>query len=236
MKKEKVIALIPARSGSKGLENKNIQPLGDKPLMAWTIEAAANCVLIDRTVVTTDSVEFADVARQYGAEAPFLRPYHLADDSAKVEDALVHAINWIEENEGLEYDIVVLLQVTDVFRNRNIIRDVVQALLDDPQLDSAFAVKPDFKNYWERKEHSPSRLRNHNYVPRQIRDPLYREDTGIALASRTHVIKEGNRIGQSVALIVHENPGDFIDIHTEFDLWMANQLISSRGVVPNKTE
>lgn len=236
MHDSKIVALIPARSGSKGLPKKNIQPLGDRPLIAWTIEAALSCNLIHRTVVSTDSTEFADVARQWGADVPFLRPEHLADDSARVEDVMVHALHWMEENEGLEFDILVLLQVTDVFRNRNIVRDVVQALLEDHELDSVFAVKPDFKNYWKISGGRHVRLENHHYVPRQTRQPLYREDTGIALATRTQIIKSGRRIGDAVKLISHENPGDFVDIHTEFDLWIANQLLERRGIVPNKTE
>tara|TARA_B100000686_G_scaffold262458_1_gene275826 strand:+ start:546 stop:1292 length:747 start_codon:yes stop_codon:yes gene_type:complete len=230
----KVIAIIPARSGSKGLIKKNIQFLGDKPLMAWTIEAAVECDLVDRTVVTTDSLEFAEIARKFGASVPFLRPDELASDSARVEDALIHAVEWIEQHEGIEYDIVVLLQITDVFRNRSIVSDVVKALLDDPDLDSAFAVKPDFKNYWRKNNNDASRISDHRYVPRQVREPLYREDTGVALASRVEVIRRGDRIGRSVQLIEHENPGDFVDIHTELDLWLANQLISQRGVVPNR--
>jgi len=236
MHENKIIALIPARSGSKGLLEKNIQPLGDRPLIAWSIEAALSCELIHRTVVSTDSQKFADVARQWGADVPFLRPEYLADDNARVEDSLIHALNWIEENEGVEYDVLVLLQVTDVFRNRNIVRDVTQALIEDPKLDSAFAVKPDFKNYWKRVDDAHVRLENHDYVPRQIRQPLYREDTGMALATRVPVIKSGRRIGDSVKLIPHENPGDFVDIHTEFDLWLANELLDRRGIIPNQSE
>lgn len=236
MKDSKVIAVIPARSGSKGLLKKNIQLLGDKPLIAWTIEAALGCNLVHRTLVSTDSQEFADLARDWGADVPFLRPRQLSDDNARVEDVLIHALRWIEENEGLKYDILVLLQVTDVFRNRNIVRDVIEALLEDQELDSAFAVKPDFKNYWKLSGERHVRLENHHYVPRQRRQPLFREDTGIALATRTQIIKSGRRIGDALKLIPHENPGDFVDIHTEFDLWIANQLMKHRRIIPNQTE
>ena len=233
MKQAKTIAIIPARSGSKGLKKKNIQILGGKPLVAWSIEAALACPVIHRVVVSTDSQEFADISLQWGADVPFLRPKPLANDSAKVEEALLHAIDWIEEHEGQSYEIVVLLQATDVFRNKNIVTDVVNALIKDPDLDTAFAAKPDYKNYWKSEGKQVTRLSDHNYIPRQVRTPLYREDTGFALATRTRVIKTGNRVGKHAKIISHENPGDFIDIHTEFDLWLANCLIDSRGLIPN---
>ena len=233
MKRIKTIAIIPARSGSKGLKRKNIQLLGSKPLVAWTIEAALMCPQIDRVVVSTDSQEFAEISRQWGADVPFLRPAHLSNDSAKVEDAMLHAIEWLEENEGSTYEIVVLLQTTDVFRNATIVSDVVSALVDDPNLDTAFAAKPDYKNYWKDEAGKSVRLSNHNYVPRQARVPLYREDTGVALATRTSVVRTGQRVGGRAKIISHENPGDFIDIHTELDLWLAYVLIRERNIIPN---
>ena len=233
MKDSKAIAIIPVRAGSKGLPKKNIQLLGGKPLVAWTIEAALNCVSIERVLLSTDSSEIADIGINYGADAPFLRPESLANDSASVEVALSHAMHWLENVEGSFYDIVVLLQATDVFRSANIIPKVVDSLLRDPGLDTALAAKPDFKNYWMRQEGEAKRIWNHKYIPRQVRTPLYREDTGVALASRSHLIKEGVRVGDTVKLIEHEHPGDFIDIHTEFDLWLANVLIESGRAIPN---
>jgi CMP-N,N'-diacetyllegionaminic acid synthase len=233
MKDSKVIAIIPVRSGSKGLTKKNIQLLGGKPLVAWTIEAALNCDSIERVLVTTDSSEIADIGISYGADAPFLRPAPLANDSASIEDALLHAMHWLENIEGSFYDIVVLLQATDVFRSANIISKVVDSLIRDPGLDTALAVKPDFKNYWMCQKGKANRIWNHKYIPRQVRTPLYREDTGVALASRSSVIKRGRRVGDNARLIEHEHPGDFIDIHTEFDLWLANVLIESGRAIPN---
>jgi CMP-N-acetylneuraminic acid synthetase len=233
MKQIGTIAIIPARSGSKGLEKKNIRILGGKPLVAWSIEAALACPNIHRVVVSTDSEEFAEISRKWGADVPFLRPSHLSNDSAKVEDAMLHAIKWIEKHEARSYEIVVLLQTTDVFRNKNIVDEVVSALVEDPSLDTAFAATPDFKNYWRAEGADITRLSNHDYLPRQVRTPLYREDTGVALATRTCVIRTGNRIGERVKIISHENLGNFVDIHTEFDLWLANVLIDMRGLIPN---
>ena len=108
MSSVKVLAIIPARGGSKGLPGKNVRMLGDKPLIAWTIEAALNANCISRTIVTTDSIEIADVARRYGADVPFLRPNELGTDAATTADVVNHAITEIDE----VFDVIILLQPT----------------------------------------------------------------------------------------------------------------------------
>lgn len=107
----KVLGLIPARGGSKGIPRKNIRPLGGKPLIAWTIEVARNSQYIDRLVVSTDDQEIADTVRKWGADVPFMRPAELASDTARGIDVVLHALR-----ELPEYDVVVLLQPTSPFR------------------------------------------------------------------------------------------------------------------------
>ncbi len=111
----KIIALIPARGGSKGIKNKNIVSLLGKPLIVYTIDAAKESRYIDSVVVTTDSEEIAFVAKEAGASVPFLRPQELATDHAKTIDAVLHAIKWLEDN-GNFFDILVLLQPTQPLR------------------------------------------------------------------------------------------------------------------------
>ena len=89
---KKVLAIIPARSGSKGIKDKNIINLNGKPLIAYSIEAGLKSKYIDKVVVTTDGEEIAKVARAYGAEVPFMRPDYLASDTAKTIDAVMHCI------------------------------------------------------------------------------------------------------------------------------------------------
>jgi len=115
---KKVLALIPARGGSKGIINKNIIDLCGKPLIAYTIEAAVKSRYIDDVVVTTDSRRIAEVALEYGAQVPFLRPEALASDTSKTIDAVLHAISTLE-NQGKKYDILVLLQPTQPLRNED---------------------------------------------------------------------------------------------------------------------
>lgn len=124
MKNHKILALIPARGGSKGIPGKNIKLLAGKPLIAYTIEAAKNCDSISRVVVSTDSQEIASVAVQYGADVPFLRPAELASDTAMTMDAVIHMIKGLEK-EGETYDYLVLLQPTSPLRNSDDIEGAI---------------------------------------------------------------------------------------------------------------
>lgn len=107
----KVLALIPARGGSKGIKDKNIYDINGKPLIAYSIIAAQNSKYVDDVVITTDSEKIKGVAESYGANVPFLRPAELASDNSKTIDAVVHATNTLKELER-DYDILLLLQPT----------------------------------------------------------------------------------------------------------------------------
>jgi CMP-N,N'-diacetyllegionaminic acid synthase len=111
----KVLAVVPARSGSKGLPGKNIKQLIDKPLLAWSIEQGLASKYVDEVVVSTDSQEIADVAVRYGAKVPFLRPAELAKDETSTADVLVHLIKTLEE-QGSKYDYLLLLEPTSPLR------------------------------------------------------------------------------------------------------------------------
>jgi len=231
---ETVICIIPARGGSKGLPKKNIRMLAGKPLIAWTIEAAKACPVVNRVLVSTDDDEIARVAEAYGADVPFRRPAELSHDTATTEDVLLHAINWLETVEGRTYDVLLYLQVTDPFRRNNIVHRVVKTLLDNPALDTVFAACPEHKNYWVFRNGRYVRLDDRGHPPRQLKEHVYREDTGIACAARMYVVRSGRRIGERVEIIPHTSPGDFLDIHTEFDLWLANEIATKRGELPNE--
>jgi len=114
-KNKKIVALIPARGGSKGLPGKNIKPLMGKPLISWTIEQALRSKYIDQVVVTTDKIKIARIAKRYGADVPFIRPKELATSSARGIDVLLHAVKYFE-NEGHNFDLVLWLQPTSPLR------------------------------------------------------------------------------------------------------------------------
>ncbi|WP_104743635.1 cytidylyltransferase domain-containing protein [Helicobacter cinaedi] len=113
------LAIIPARSGSKGLPDKNIKSLCGKPLLAWSVESALNSKYIDEVVVSTDSSVYADIAKSYGANVPFLRPESLSSDTTTTFDVLEHCIRFYSESLGKTYDYVVLLEPTSPLRIKN---------------------------------------------------------------------------------------------------------------------
>ncbi|MCL6272036.1 acylneuraminate cytidylyltransferase family protein [Sansalvadorimonas sp. 2012CJ34-2] len=112
-----MLAVIPARGGSKGLPRKNILPLAGKPLIQYTIEAALKSAVITRVIVSTDCSEIAKVAKDAGAEIPFIRPGHLAEDSSLAIDNYKHLLEWIDENEGLKLSEFCVLQPTSPLRS-----------------------------------------------------------------------------------------------------------------------
>ncbi len=122
---KRVLALIPARGGSKGIPGKNTRMLAGLPLIAHTVRASLSSSYVDDTVVTTDSEEIARVARRYGAEVPFLRPAELACDTSRSIDALVHARDFLRD-AGREYDAVVWLQPTSPLRDADEIDGAVE--------------------------------------------------------------------------------------------------------------
>jgi N-acylneuraminate cytidylyltransferase/CMP-N,N'-diacetyllegionaminic acid synthase len=133
----RVLALVPARSGSKGLPDKNIRPLHGKPLLAWPIAAAKASMHVDRVVVSTDSALYAELAEQAGADAPFLRPAELASDGALSIDFILHAVDTLEL-AGDFYEYILLLEPTSPLTEASDIDAALQTL--DRQRDIADAI------------------------------------------------------------------------------------------------
>ncbi|EGK13932.1 cytidylyltransferase domain-containing protein [Psychrobacter sanguinis] len=123
-------AIIPARGGSKRLPGKNTKLLGDKPLIAWTIEAAIESNVFDHVFVSTDSQEIADISKQYGAEVPFLRPEELASDTATTNDVITHLVDWFESEFNQTTSLIAVLQPTSPFRNANHIIEAIEEMND----------------------------------------------------------------------------------------------------------
>jgi len=122
----RVVALVPARGGSKRLPRKNILPLCGKPLIAWTIEAALHSKYVDRVCVSTDSIEIAEVCKSIGVDVPWLRPSELAQDTSSTNDVILHAINTMSD---MTNDIVVILQPTSPLRTLRHIDESLELLV-----------------------------------------------------------------------------------------------------------
>ncbi len=122
----KILAIVPARGGSKGIPRKNIKLLAGKPLIAWTIAVAQDSNLIDRVIVSTDDLEIASVARECGAEVPFIRPAELAQDTSPTIDAIQHTLDWIEDHDKVLPEWVMLLQPTTPLRTVEDIKTAIE--------------------------------------------------------------------------------------------------------------
>ncbi|MCG8685357.1 MAG: acylneuraminate cytidylyltransferase family protein, partial [Desulfobacterales bacterium] len=138
---KKVLGLIPARGGSKGIPRKNIRLLNGKPLLNYTVEAALKAASLDRVIVSTDDDEIAQVALKAGAEVPFMRPAEYATDTASSISVIKHALKWLKKNEGYRPDAVAFLAPTSPLRTTGQIDGTVD-LLWNSKLDSAITICP----------------------------------------------------------------------------------------------
>lgn len=145
------LAIIPARGGSKGIPKKNIKEIAGKPLIAWSIEQALNSSSIERVIVSTDCEDIAAVAREYGAEVPFMRPAHLANDTAATEPALLHTLEWLAEHENYHPDYTVLLQATSPVRKDDAIDSAIKKIIEK-KADSLLSVCEFWHFLWENED------------------------------------------------------------------------------------
>lgn len=132
----KIYSLIQARGGSKGVPKKNIKFLGGYPLIAYSIAASKLSKRIQRTIVSTNSEEIAELARRYGAETPFLRPDEFAQDGSTDLDVFAHAIKWLEENEGNLPDLLVQLRPTTPLRDPSLMDAAIEKIKNEPNVHS----------------------------------------------------------------------------------------------------
>jgi len=125
----KILALIPARSGSKRVPNKNIRRLAGKPLIVYTIEAALKSKRINRVIVSTDSQQIASIAKEHGAEIPFIRPKEISQSNSTEMEFFNHALNWLQDHEKYEPDLIVLLYPTSPLRKVESIDSAIEEIL-----------------------------------------------------------------------------------------------------------
>jgi CMP-N,N'-diacetyllegionaminic acid synthase len=217
IKQQKVLALIPARGGSKGVPNKNIQPLNGKPLIAWTIEAALRSVYIDRVVVSSENSDILRISREWGADTPFVRPSELARDDSSSMDVVYHALKVLPNYEWL-----VLLQPTSPLRLEQDIDCCLQACLTDraPACVSVSLSKPP---EWLFRLQADSRLNPVLGWPQQTRrqqlEPAYAVN-GMVYVAQSAWFLENRRFltEQTIAEIIPAHRAIDIDSWDDFQL------------------
>lgn len=143
-----VLAIIPARGGSKGVPRKNIKELCGKPLIAYTIEASINSKYITRTIVSTEELEIKDISLSYGAEVPHERPINLASDSSPTIDTVIELLNWLKLNEGYVPDYVCLLQCTSPLRTEADIDNTINKMINTGMQAAVTVCEAETNPYW----------------------------------------------------------------------------------------
>jgi YrbI family 3-deoxy-D-manno-octulosonate 8-phosphate phosphatase len=233
-----VLAIVPARGGSKSLPRKNLRRLGGHPLVAYSIAAGLQSGAVTRVIVSTDDEEIAEVSRSYGAEVPFIRPSALAMDDTRDLPVFRHALEFLD-GQGYRPEIVVQLRPTSPFRPPDCIQNAVEVLMNREEADSVRGVVPSGQNpykMWRIKDDgrmSPllgdSKLEPYN-MPRQKLPATYWQTGHLdAIRSRT-IVEKGSMTGEVVLPLVLD-PRYTIDIDTERD-WQQAEWILGKFELP----
>lgn len=235
MKKETILAVITARGGSKGIPQKNLRTVLAKPLIAYSIETALQAKTLTRIIVSTDDETIAQVSQQYGAEVPFLRPHHLATDTATSITVLQHAVTYLAEQEGYTTDIVVCLQPTSPLRSAEDIDQAVNLCLRAGADSVVSLCQAKHHPLWMKKiadgrVHPLIEKDEQHFTRRQDLPPVYQLN-GALYVTRTKVLLEENRmLGEHTIpyIMPHERS---IDIDTPIDLKLAEYILQREALL-----
>jgi YrbI family 3-deoxy-D-manno-octulosonate 8-phosphate phosphatase len=231
-----VLALIPARGGSKGIPRKNIKNLGGHPLIAYSIAAGLSSKLVTRTIVTTDDQEIARKAKEYGAEVPFLRPEEFARDDTRDLPVFQHVLFWLKEHEDYQPDLVVQLRPTSPFRSPALVDEALQILIDNPRANSVRGIVPSKQNpykMWQIQDGGQMKpLLETNFVepynmPRQELPQTFWQ-TGHIDAIRTQTILDGSMSGENI-YACQIDPRFSVDLDNLLDWEEAESRLSTLG-------
>ena len=223
------VALIPARGGSKGIPKKNIKFICGKPLIAWSIEQGLSAELVDRVIVSTDSEEIARVAKDYGAEVPFLRPAVHSSDRASTESVMLHLLDWFTEAGINRPEKLVLLQPTSPVRLAHSIDQALEqfAIL---KADSLLSVCEQRNFLWKRSAGSLESLYNYKDRPRRQdvldRDRFWFENGSIYISRVDNFLEYKNRLfGHIVPFVMADEEG--FEIDDQLDWLIVESLLAN---------
>jgi len=231
MLEKKILGVIPARGGSKGVKNKNITSLNGKPLIAYTIDAAKKSKLLTHAVVSTDNTVIASVAKKYGGDVPFMRPSNLATDSAPSAPVVAHALQFMEEHHGLTYDAIMLLQPTTPLRLASDIDRAIELWLNSDSDSLVSVVNVGAEHPLRMKRIVGERLVNYidqgmeDMRPRQELPAVYIRNGAIYLTSRELFVATKSLVGEDVVPYIMPEERS-VNIDASKDLFYADYLLS----------
>lgn len=228
----KILALVPARGGSKSIPRKNLRMVGGKPLLAHSIAHGLASQRINRVIVTTDSEEIAETARRYGAEVPFLRPAELAQDHSLDIEFHRHALEWLRDNEGYAPDLIVNLRPTHPLRRPATIDAAIDFLLAHPDADSVRSVRQSELSPYKMWRIGPDQfmqpvatLGGESYnSPRQELPVVYWQDGYVDVVRSQVVMQKNSTTGSHIlGFVITERT---IDIDYPEEIEIAEKLLS----------
>ena len=234
-----VLAIIPARGGSKGIPHKNIRSFAGYPLIAYSIAAALQSESVTRVIVSTDDPDIAKVAREFGADVPFLRPGALAQDETLDLPVFVHALSWLAENEDYHPDLVIQLRPTSPIRPTGLIDSAVVAIIENPKADSVRGVVPAGQNPHKMWRVDPDGrmdsllqvegIEEPYNAPRQKLPPIYWQ-TGHIDVIRPEVILKQSSMSGRVIHSIKIDPVFTVDLDNLWDWARYEWLVRERNL------
>ena len=232
-----VIAIVPARGGSKGLPRKNLRGLGGLPLVAWSVAAGLEATAVGAVIVSTEDEEIASVARACGAEVPFLRPRELAQDDTPDLPVFEHALGWLERERGWRPELVVQLRPTSPFRPVGMVDEAIERLRAQPEADALRSVTSPSQTPFKMWRLSGRLLEpllgtlgeELFNAPRQSLPSVYWQTGHLDVIRRATLVEMGSMTGRRIAPFVVE-PRYAIDIDTLEQLELAEWLLSREAM------
>lgn len=227
--KKNIIAIIPARGGSKRIKSKNITLLAGKPMIAHTIEQVLHSKLIDRVIVSTEDKKIAEVSKRYGAEV-FVRPIELANDMATSESALLNVLEKIKNRGENKPDLIVFLQCTSPVRCKDDIDNAIKTLIDK-KADSLFSATRNFGLIWSKGKDGVRSL-NYNYETRkreQEMDKQYIENGSIYVFKPEILRMHNNRLGGKIEIYEMDMRASF-QVDEPEDLELVEWIIKNKEI------
>jgi len=233
-----VLALIPARGGSKSIPRKNIRPFAGHPLIAYSIAAGLAATTVSRVIVSTDDEQIAAISRQYGAETPFLRPAEHSQDHTPDLPVFQHALRWLAEHEEYYPEIVVQLRPTSPLRRVAHIDQAVYRLLENPQADAVRTVCVPFQNPFKMWRIAPDGFmvpliqtehpEPYN-LPRQELPEVYWQTGYVDVAWADTILDKNSMTGERILPLVID-PSEWIDIDSPDDWQRAERMLASGDI------
>ena len=223
----KVLAIIPARGGSKGIPRKNLRPLAGKPLISYSIQCCLEATSIDRVVVSTDDEEIALFAKRFGADV-LMRPKKLGSDATTLDPVIAHATEQIEQQWNEQYDIVLTVQPTSPLLRTDDIDDALQCFANSQLVDTVLSVVDDRHLCWTIENEQPKPTYSAR-VNRQQLPALFKE-TGAIIACTREQLTKGSRIGEKIQLFPMPAERSF-DIDTLTDLYLCESILKHKRIV-----